>query len=365
MTFLGPRQRQENRPLATPMDASKRAFERYALGAWLGGLLGSALLPTAQAASPSQNSGGSNNSAGLDAWPTKPIRLIVPFAPGGGNDTVARAVSERLSTALGQRVVVDNKGGAGGVLGAELAAHAEPDGHTLFLGGVGSLAINPATREKSSYDPIKDFAPISLLAVAPLVVAVHPSLGVNSMAELVKLAKESAQAIAYASNGVGSSSHLATELFCSMAGIQMTHIPYKGLSPALADLLAGQVKLMFSSSVAILPHLTTGRLKGLATTGSKRSALFPDLPTIAQAGWSGYKASSWYGILAPAGTPTKIVERINVAIESFLSKDDFKSTLVADGAEVAGGRPEQFAAFIHEELERMKVLVKKIHLQID
>ena len=356
--------RPQNRGIVMAVNPARRAFARGLVGTWGWSTLTGLGLPTAHAATAAFVASNAP-ATGLDAWPSKPIRFIVPFSPGGGNDTVARAVSERLSNLLGQRVIVDNKGGGGGVLGAELAAHAEPDGYTLFLGGVGSLAINPATREKSSYDPIKDFAPITLLATAPLVVAVHPSLGVNSMAELVKLAKESNRPVAYASNGVGSSSHLATELFCAMAGIQMTHIPYKGLSPALADLLSGQVKLMFSSSVAILPHLSTNRLKALATTGQKRSLLFPDLPTIEQTGWAGYKASSWYGVLAPVGTPVKIIERINSAIETFLVKDDFKTTLGADGAEVAGGRPEQFATFIREEFERMKVLVKKIHLQID
>jgi hypothetical protein len=299
------------------------------------------------------------------SWPTKSIRLIVPFAAGGGNDTVARAVSEKLSVVLGQRVLVDNKGGAGGALGAELAAKSEPDGYTLFLGGVGSLAINPATREKSSYDPVKDFAPISLLALAPLVVAVHPSLGVSSMQELVTKATDKPMALAYASNGVGSSSHLATELFSSMANLQMTHIPYKGLAPALADLLSGQVKLMFSSSVAILPHVASGRLKVLASTGVKRSTAFPDLPTIAESGWNGYKASSWYGLLAPAGTPHFIVDKINKGVDTFLTKEDFKNALSAEGAESAGGKPEFFAGFIREELERMRVLVKKINLRLE
>ncbi len=313
--------------------------------------------------------GASNSLAAvpsaLEPWPTKSIRLIVPFSAGGGNDTVARAVSEKLSVVLGQRVIVDNKGGAGGALGAELAAHSEPDGYTLFLGGVGSLAINPATRDKSSYDPIKDFAPISLLALAPLVVAVHPSLGVSTMQDLVNKAKDKSLNLAYASNGVGSSSHLATELFCSMANVQMTHIPYKGLAPALADLLSGQVKLMFSSSVAILPHVATGRLKVLASTGLKRSSAFPDLPTIAESGWPGYRASSWYGILAPAGTPQRVVDKINQGIDSFLTKDDFKAALSAEGAESAGGKPEHFAGFMREELDRMKILVKKINLRMD
>lgn len=301
----------------------------------------------------------------LEHWPTKPIKLVVPFAPGGGNDTVARAVGDRLSGVLGQKIIIDNRGGGGGTLGAEMVVHAEPDGYTLFLGGVGSLAINPATREHSSYDPIRDFVPVSLLAVAPLVVAVHPSLGVSSVQELIQKAKQNPGSIAYASNGVGSSSHLATELFCSMAGIQMTHIPYKGLSPALADLLAGQVKLMFSSSVAILPHINTGRLKVLASTGSKRNFLFPELPTLAESGLAGYRASSWYGILAPAQTPLKIVERLNAGIESFILKEDFKQALSSEGADVVGGTPEQFSLFIKEELERMRILVKKIHLSMD
>lgn len=300
-----------------------------------------------------------------DHWPLKPIKLIVPFAPGGGNDTVARAVGDRLSIILGQKIIIDNRGGGGGTLGAEMAVHSEPDGYTLFLGGVGSLAINPATREHPSYDPVRDFSPISLLAVAPLVVALHPSLGVSSVQELIVKAKQSPGSIAYASNGVGSSSHLATELFCSMASIQMTHIPYKGLSPALADLLAGQVKLMFSSSVAILPHLNTGRLKALASTGAKRNFLFPDLPTLAEAGLSGFRASSWYGILAPAQTPSKIIDRLNSGIESFIAKDDFKQALSSEGADAMGGSPEQFAQFIKDELERMRILVKKIHLSMD
>jgi tripartite-type tricarboxylate transporter receptor subunit TctC len=300
-----------------------------------------------------------------DHWPNKPIKLIVPFAPGGGNDTVARAVGDRLTQVLGQKIIIDNRGGGGGTLGAELAVHAEADGYTLFLGGVGSLAINPATREHSSYDPIRDFSPVSLLAVAPLVVALHPSLGVSTVQELIQKARQNPGSIAYASNGVGSSSHLATELFCSMAGIQMTHIPYKGLSPALADLLAGQVKLMFSSSVAILPHINTGRLKAVASTGSRRNSLFPDLPTLSESGLLGYRASSWYGILAPAQTPVKIVEKLNAAIESFISKEDFKQALSSEGADAVGGTSEQFALFIKEELERMKLLVKKIHLSMD
>jgi tripartite-type tricarboxylate transporter receptor subunit TctC len=304
-------------------------------------------------------------SSGLRAqspWPARPLRLIVPFAAGGGNDAVARTIGERLSQTLGQRVVVDNRGGAGGVVGAELAARAEADGYTLFLGGVGSHAINPALHARLAYDPVRDFAPVCLVATAPLVVAAHPALNVNTMAELSVQARARPGVIEYASNGVGSSSHLAAELYAATAGVRLTHVPYKGLAPALSDLLAGQVRLMFSSLVAILPHFKSGRLRALATTGVKRSPLLADLPTIAETGMAGYRAASWYGILAPAATPREIVLKLNAAIEAALARDDVRATLAAEGAEPVGGKPEAFAAHIHDELERMRTLVRRIGL---
>src|SRR4051794_13766174 len=203
-------------------------------------------------------------------FPNKPIRLIVPFAPGGGNDTVARLIGQGLSGNLGQPVVIDNRAGAGGVVGAELAARAAPDGYTLFLGGVGSHAINPSLHERLSYDPVKDFAPVSLLASAPLLLVVHPSVPATSVRELVALAHAKPGQLNYASNGEGSSSHLAAVMFDSMTGSDMVHVPYKGLSPALTDLLSGQVQLMFSSVVAILPHIQAGKLKVLAVSGTRR-----------------------------------------------------------------------------------------------
>lgn len=291
-------------------------------------------------------------------YPTRPIRLVVPFAAGGGNDTIARLVGQKLSARLGQPIVVDNRAGAGGVVGAELAARAAPDGYTLFLGGVGSHAINPNLHEHLPYDPIKDFAPISLLASAPLILVVHPSVPVNSAQELIALARVQPGKLNYASNGNGSSSHLAAVMFESLTGIDFVHIPYKGLSPALTDLLGGQVQLMFSSVVAILPHVQSGKLRALAVSGGKRLALMPDLPTVAEAGVPEYQTSSWYGILAPAGTPKEIVSRLNAEIVKVLSEPDVRKALTNEGADPVGDSPEEFAAYIQAEKDRLGKLIR-------
>src|SRR6266702_8877979 len=234
-------------------------------------------------------------AAALAQYPSKPIRLIVPFAAGGGNDNVARLVGKHLSDSLGQQLVIDNRPGAGGVLGAELAAKAAPDGYTLFLGGVGSHAVNPNLSDSLPYDPIRDFAPVALLAQAPLVLVVHPSVPAASFKAFVALSRARPGQLNYASNGNGSSSDLAAVMFDAMADAAMVHVPYKGLSPALTDLLSGRVQLMFSSVVAILPHIKAGKLRGLAVTGGKRLSSMPELPTLAESGLPGYEASSWYG----------------------------------------------------------------------
>ena len=299
------------------------------------------------------------------AYPSKPIRLIVPFAAGGGNDNVARLVGKRLSDGLGQQVVVDNRPGAGGVLGAELAAKAAPDGYTLFLGGVGSHAVNPNLHERLPYDPIRDFSPVALLASAPLILVVHPSVPVNSFAEFVAYARARPGQLNYASNGNGSSSQLAAVMFDSMAGVDMVHVPYKGLAPALADLLSGQVQLMFSSVVAILPHIKAGKLRGLAVTGRRRLASMPDLPTIAESGLPGYEASSWYGILAPAGTPRDIVQRLNAEIAKALDQPEVRGSLLAEGAEPVGGTPEQFATHIRSEKDRLGKLIREAKIRLE
>src|SRR5438132_10425536 len=277
-------------------------------------------------------------------YPVKPIRLIGPFAAGGGNDAVARTIAQSLSAGLGQQVVVDNRAGAGGVVGAELAAKSPPDGYTLFLGGVGSHAINPSVHRNLPYDPVRDFAPISLIASAALILVVHPSLPAKSVEEFIVLAKAKPEAINYASNGNGSSSHLAAAMFESMTATRMTHVPYKGLAPALVDLLAGQVQAMFSSVVAIVPNIKAGRLRALAVTGKRRAALLPEVPTLDESGVPGYEAGSWYGILAPAGTPQAVVAKLHEAIVRALAQPEVRERLVSEGAEVIGSTQEAFAA---------------------
>jgi tripartite-type tricarboxylate transporter receptor subunit TctC len=304
-------------------------------------------------------------SALAQVYPSKPIHLIVPFAAGGGNDNVARLLGKRLADGFGQPVIVDNRPGAGGVVGAELAAKSPADGYTLFLGGVGSHAINPNLIDKLPYDPIRDFAPVALLAQAPLVLAVHPSVPARTLAEFVAYARKNPGKLNFASNGNGSSSQLAAVMFASMAGIEMVHVPYKGLAPALADLLSGQVQLMFSSVVAILPHIRAGKLRALAVTGKKRLAQLPDAPTIAESGFPGYEASSWYGILAPAGTPREIVTKLNAELAKALEQPEVRNSLLAEGAEPAGGSPEAFAAHIRAEKERLGKVIRDAKIRLE
>ena len=305
------------------------------------------------------------DSAYADVYPSKSIRLIVPFAPGGGNDTVARAVAQQMSQSLGQVVVVDNKPGAGGVLGADLASKAQADGYTLFLGGVGSLAVNPQVMSKIPYDALKDFSPIILLATAPSVVAVNVNSPFKSIQEMTAFAKQNPGKLNYASNGNGSSAQIATVIYESMAGVDLVHIPYKGLAPALSDLLAGQVQLMFSSTVAILPHIQAGKLRALAITSAKRSPLLPNIPTLAESGLPGYEAGSWYGLLAPAGTPNDVITRLNQDASKVLSQPKVKDSLVTEGAEVVGGGPQDFARHIRIEYARIGKLLKEGRLQVN
>jgi len=298
-------------------------------------------------------------------YPSKPVRLIVPFAPGGGNDTVARAIAEQLSTSLRQPVIVDNRAGAGGILGAEFAAKSSPDGYTLFLGGVGSHAVNPNLHTKLPYDPIKDFVPITLIASAPSVLVVHPSVPANTIQEFAALVKANPGKLNYASNGNGSSAQLAAAMYESMAGVQMVHVPYKGLAPALVDLLGGEVQAMFSSIVAIIPYIRARRLRALAVTGKNRCPLLPNVPTLAESGLPGYEAGSWYGILAPAGTPRDIVMKLNAEIVKALKQPNVHERFASEGAEVIGSTPEEFAARIKAELARMGKVIRDSGIRMD
>ncbi|HZQ71354.1 MAG TPA: tripartite tricarboxylate transporter substrate binding protein [Burkholderiales bacterium] len=303
--------------------------------------------------------------AAAQDYPRKPLRLIVPFSPGGGNDTVARAIGSQLAAQLGQPVLIDNRAGAGGIVGAELAAHSAPDGYTLFLGGVGSLAVNPNLHAHLPYDALKDFAPITLLASAPSVLVAHPSIPAATIQAFTAYARANPGKLNYASNGNGSSAQLAAVLYESMAGVRMVHVPYKGLAPALVDLLAGQVQLMFSSMVAILPHIKAGRLRALAVTGRERSALLPEVPTLAESGLPGYEAGSWYGILAPAGTPAPIVARLHEELVRALQDPQVRERLAAEGAQTVGSSPAEFERYIAAESARTGKLLRDANIRME
>lgn len=307
----------------------------------------------------------SATTAHAQPYPTKPIRFIVPFPPGGGNDTIARQVGQKLSAAFGQQVLVDNRPGAGGAIGAEAAARAAPDGHTVFLAGVATHGINPNLRKKLPYDPVKDFDAVSLIASAPLLVVVHPSLPVNSVKELVALAKAKPGQINFASNGAGGSSHLAVELFKMMTGTQVTHIPYKGLSPALTELLSGEVQLMFSSAVAMLPQVKAGKLRAIAMTGARRSAAIPDIPTVAEAGVRGYETGSWYGVVVPAGTPKAAITKLNQEIVSFIRSPETVARMNNEAVIPVGSTPDEFTTHIKKELARWAQVIKQAGVQLE
>jgi len=298
-------------------------------------------------------------------YPVKPIRWIVPFPPGGGNDTIARLVGQKLSAALGQQVIVDNRPGAGGTIGAEAAAKSPADGYTMFLAGVATHGINPNLRKKLPYDAIKDFHAVSLIASAPLLVVVHPSLPTKSVKELIALAKARPGQINYASNGAGGSSHLAVELFDMMTGVRMMHIPYKGLTPALTDLLSGEVQVMFSSAVAMLPQVKAGRLRAIAMTGSKRSAAIPNIPTVAESGVPGYETGSWYGVVVPAGTPKAAIDRLSREIQTIVKAQDITSKLNEEAVIPVGSTPEAFDKHIRAELARWAKVIKSAKIELE
>lgn len=300
---------------------------------------------------------GGAAAATAQNYPTRPVRLVVPSSPGGGTDITARILAPKLSDALGQQVVVENRPGAGTMIGGEVVARAAPDGHTLLM-GISTLAINPAMYKKVPYDAIKDFAPISQAVSLPNILVTHPSLPVKTVKELIAFAKARPGQINFGSAGVGTNPHLSMELFVSMAGLKMIHVPYKGSAPGVVDLVAGHVTVMAPNILTALPHVKNGRLRGLGVTSAKRAAGVPNIPTIAEAGVPGYEAVQWYGVLAPTGTPRGIVARLHDEIARILHSPEARERLSADGAEPVGSTPEEFSAFIRAETEKWAKVVK-------
>jgi tripartite-type tricarboxylate transporter receptor subunit TctC len=302
---------------------------------------------------------GISSAAVAQDYPTRPIVLVVPFPAGGGNDTLARHVAERMSRSIGQQVVVENRAaGGGGTVATRAVAKAAPDGYTILLTYTGTLAVNPTLYPNAGYDPRKDFAPIGLIATSALVVLVHPGVAAKSIKELVALAKRDPGKLNYASAGPGSGIHLAAELFASMAGIKLTHIPYRGSAPALNDLIGGHVNIYFSSLPPAVGIAGEGKVRALAVTGPQRSHVFPDLPTVAEAGLPGYEAVLHYGIVAPAGTPRPIVDKLNAALREALASEETKAVLIGTGADPLSSTPEQYAADIDHEETRWSRIVK-------
>lgn len=285
-------------------------------------------------------------------YPARPVTLIIPFPPGGVTDIVGRTVALRLSAVLGQSIVVENKAGASGILGAEAVARARPDGYTLVLGNISTLGTNPATFAKLPYDPEKSFQPISLLAVQPLVIAVSPRIQADTLADLVKLARTRSAPLSYGT--AGSSVHLAVELFDSLVGIRMTHIPYKGSSPAITDLLGGQIDVLFDPISSLYPQVKAGKVRGLAVTTATRSGIAPELPTVIESGIGLYDVSSWQALLAPAGTPAAVIAQLNEAVVKVLATQEVKDVFAKQGAQPTSSTPAQLEAFVRAEVARWK-----------
>lgn len=310
-------------------------------------LLGAAAMPAAQAAEP---------------YPTKPIRLLVPFAPGGGTDILARVFGQKLTESFGQQVVIDNRPGAGGNLGTELAARATPDGHTMLMVSA-SFAVNAAIY-KLAFDPVNDLAPITQVAAVPFVLLAHPSVAANNTKELIALAKAKPGSLNYASSGNGSAPHLAGALFTMMTGTSMVHVPYRGGAPAVTDLLAGQVQLLFSTVIQGLPHVKAGKLKPIAIAGLKRSAALPDVTTIAESGVTGYDVTNWFGLLVPRGTPPAVITRLNGEIVQHLKSQELRTRLAAEGADPVGGTAAEFGALIRNDIAKFTKVVKAAGIKV-
>lgn len=298
-------------------------------------------------------------------YPNRPIRFVVPFAPGGSTDTLARTLGQKLTDALRQQVVVDNRSGANGNIGMEIVAHAAPDGYTIVLGYIANLGIGPSLYAKLPFDPVRDYAPITQIASSPNILAVHPSLPVKSFRELIAYAKTNPKKLNFASSGVGSIGHLTGELLNRSAGVYMVHVPYKGSGQAVIDLLGGQVQMMFSGMSSVMQHIKGGKLRALAVTGAQRSPAVPDVPTIAESGFPGFEATAWYGVLATAHTPKPVIDRLHAEIVRALALPEVKERLNNVGFELVGGTPDEFAAFIKSEIAKWNRVVRDAHISAE
>jgi tripartite-type tricarboxylate transporter receptor subunit TctC len=298
-------------------------------------------------------------------YPTKPIRLVVPFTPGGSTDILARAIGQELTKAWGQSVIVDNVPGAGGAIGADKVAKAAPDGYTLLMGHIGTLAVNPSLYPKLPYNPVKDFAPVAWVARVPNVLVVHPSVAAKNVQELVALAKAKPGQLNYGSGGNGSAANLATEYFKLQTGVAMVHIPYKGTAPAVTDLIGGQIQVLFTGAPAVIGHVKSGQLRALAVSSPKRLDALPDLPTVAESGYKDFEADQWYGVVAPAGTPREIINKLNQQINIALNAPELKARLASEGAVATPGTPEAFGALIVREIARWKPVITSGRVKAD
>jgi tripartite-type tricarboxylate transporter receptor subunit TctC len=305
-----------------------------------------------------------NQTAQAADYPSRPIHLIVPYAAGGAADSIARILAKRMAKALGQTIVVENRGGGGSIVGTEFVNKAEPDGYTLLLGQSGPISINPAVYKNLPYDPVKDFAPVSLTTTYPYVMVVNPSLGVKTLKEFVALARSKPGALNYGTTGVGAANHLVTELFDSKAGIKMTHIPYRGTALAVADLLAGQVQVVFADPISALSHVNSGALIALAVTSKERSPVAAAVPTMSESGYPGFDAVGWHGILAPANTPPAIVARLYAEIREALKDPETRTLLESQAMQIVGSSPEAFAGFIKQDIAVWKEVADQAQIEV-
>lgn len=296
--------------------------------------------------------------AAAQTYPSRPIRIVITFPAGGPTDTVVRPIAQRLNEAWGQPVILDNRGGAGGVVGTEIVARAAPDGYNLLVGTAGGMAINPNLMASLPYDPFRDFAPVGMLVINPQILVAHPSLPASNVKELVALAKAKPGQLNFGSSGTGTATHLGMELLKLATGIDVVHVPYKGGAPAVTDLIAGQVQMIFVSMPSVMPHVQSGRLKALAVGSAKRVGSAPDVPTVAEAGYPGFEYANWNALFAPAGTPTAVVTKLNAEVVRILSDPALAQRLSAQGAEPAPGSPESLGRYLRQDYERWKKVIK-------